>query len=87
MAGFNSSLKELANACGVTEMVTSLQSVTLSPRPLKEQGCTDRDDQRIAGTPIDQDDANLFEELSLDKMSAVNKGLLRGIYNNVSKVG
>ena len=30
---------------------------------LEGTGCTDRDDQRIAGTPINQDDANLFEEL------------------------
>ena len=36
---------------------------SLFSHDLEGTGCTDRDDQRIAGTPIDQDDANLFEEL------------------------
>ena len=59
LADFNSSLKELwCDGNGYLVLNPSLFR-----HDLEGTGCTDRDDQRIAGTPINQDDANLFEEL------------------------
>ena len=63
LADFNSSLKELANACGVTEMVTSYSIRHSFATTLKEQGVPIEMISELLGHPIDQDDANLFEEL------------------------
>ena len=87
LADFNSSLKELANACGVTEMVTSYSIRHSFATTLKEQGVPIEMISELLGHQSIKTTQIYLKSFSLDKMSAVNKACFESIYNNVSKVG
>ena len=83
----DSSLKELANACGVTEMVTSYSIRHSFATTLKEQGVPIEMISELLGHQSIKTTQIYLKSFSLDKMSAVNKACFESIYNNVSKVG
>ena len=87
LADFNSSLKELANACGVTEMVTSYSIRHSFAMTLKKQGVPIEMISELLGHQSIKTTQIYLKSFSLDKMSAVNKACFESIYNNVSKVG
>ncbi len=87
LADFNSSLKELANACGVTEMVTSYSIRHSFATTLKEQGVPIEMISELLGHQSIKTTQIYLKSFSLDRMSAVNKACFESIYNEVSKVG
>ena len=87
LADFNSSLKELANACGVTEMVTSYSIRHSFATTLKEQDVPIEMISELLGHQSIKTTQIYLKSFSLDRMSAVNKACFESIYNEVSKVG
>ena len=87
LADFNRSLKELANACGVTEIVTSYSIRHSFATTLKEQGVPIEMISELLGHQSIKTTQIYLKSFSLDRMSAVNKACFESIYNEVSKVG
>ena len=87
LADFNSSLKELANACGVTEMVTSYSIRHSFATTLKEQNVPIEMISELLGHKSIKTTQIYLKSFSLEKLSTVNKLCFESVYNYAPKVG
>ena len=87
LADFNSSLKELANACGVTEMVTSYSIRHSFATTLKEQDVPIEMISELLGHTSIKTTQIYLKSFSLERLSAVNRACFESVYKPVSEVG